>query len=42
MTFRSRTRGDALRFAARLPLAFIYRALGAEVFELLRRGLWQS
>ena len=24
------TRGDALRFATRLPLAFIFRALGAQ------------
>ena len=25
------TRGDAFRFASRLPLAFVFRALGAEV-----------
>gem|GEM_PF-3527580 len=25
------TRGDALRYASRLPLAFIFRALGAEI-----------
>jgi hypothetical protein len=28
--FFSLTRGDALRYAARLPLAFTFRAFGAE------------
>ena len=31
------TRGDALRFALRLPLAFIFRAFGA-LFQLLRQS----
>jgi hypothetical protein len=31
----SLTRGDALRFASRLPLAFIFRAFGAFIFAPL-------